>query len=107
MSARHANLLKHLLCISDGSLSDMLKKCEDTNLHGLLEKEISKLDESFPLAIDATMIEIVLLEIRKRISARRNRRLIDVCLLPISSMIRGNNVSSVSLNIISMNTAHR
>ena len=45
MNARHANLLKHLLCISDGSLSDMLKKCEDTNLHGLLEKEIAKLDE--------------------------------------------------------------
>jgi hypothetical protein len=45
MSALPDNLLKHLLCISEGSLGDMLKKCEDANLHGLLEREIAKLDE--------------------------------------------------------------
>jgi hypothetical protein len=45
MSARHANLLKHLLCITNGSLNDLIKKCEDNNLNILLEKEISKLDE--------------------------------------------------------------
>jgi len=45
MPTRHANLLKHLLCVNNGPLSDLLKKCDDTNLNGLLEKEISKLDE--------------------------------------------------------------
>jgi hypothetical protein len=43
--SRHANLLKHLLCVTDGSLNDLIKKCEDTNLNGLLEKDLSKLDE--------------------------------------------------------------
>ncbi|CAF5144687.1 unnamed protein product, partial [Rotaria magnacalcarata] len=41
---RHANLLKHLLCISNGSIGALIAKCEDTNLQGLLEKELAKLD---------------------------------------------------------------
>ncbi|CAF3780097.1 unnamed protein product [Rotaria magnacalcarata] len=41
---RHANLLKHLLCISNGSIDALIAKCEDTNLQGLLEKELAKLD---------------------------------------------------------------
>ena len=44
MSARHANLLKHLLCVTTGSLDQLIEKCEDANLKVLLEKEISKLD---------------------------------------------------------------
>ncbi|CAF0755920.1 unnamed protein product [Rotaria sordida] len=44
LPARHANLLKHLLCITNGSLDDLIKKCEDTNLNGILEKELSKID---------------------------------------------------------------
>lgn len=44
MLARNANLLKHLLCINNGTLDELVKKCEDTNLNGLLEKELSKLD---------------------------------------------------------------
>ncbi len=45
ISARHANLLKHLLCVTNGSLNDLIKKCEDVNLNALIEKEISKLNE--------------------------------------------------------------
>ncbi len=45
MSARHANILKHLLCVINGSLNDLVKKCEDVNFNALLEKTISKLDE--------------------------------------------------------------
>ncbi|CAF0830559.1 unnamed protein product [Adineta ricciae] len=45
--ARNANLLKHLLCINNGTLDELVKKCEDTNLNGLLEKELSKLDQQF------------------------------------------------------------
>jgi len=45
ISARHANLLKHLLCVTNGPLNDLIKKCEDSNLNILLEKEISKIDE--------------------------------------------------------------
>lgn len=43
--ARQANLLKHLLCITNDSLEDLIAKCEDSNLKPLLEKEISKLDK--------------------------------------------------------------
>ncbi|CAF4332847.1 unnamed protein product [Rotaria socialis] len=41
---RHANLLKHLLCINNGSIDALIAKCEDANLQGLLEKELAKLD---------------------------------------------------------------
>ncbi|CAF2904464.1 unnamed protein product [Rotaria sp. Silwood2] len=44
ITARHANLLKHLLCIINGSLDELIKKCEDTNLSGILEKELSTVD---------------------------------------------------------------
>ncbi|CAF3727570.1 unnamed protein product [Adineta steineri] len=54
MSARHANLLKHLLCTNNGSLSDLMKKCEDTNLNGLLEKEISKIDNEIKNSLTNT-----------------------------------------------------
>jgi hypothetical protein len=45
MIPRNANLLKHLLCVNNGPLDDLIKKCEDTNINISLEKEISKLDE--------------------------------------------------------------
>jgi len=45
MPTRHANLLKQLLAVNTGPVSELLKKGEDTNLNGLLEKEISKRDE--------------------------------------------------------------
>jgi hypothetical protein len=43
--ARHANLLKHLLCVTNGPVNDLIKKCDDGNLSPLLEKELAKLDE--------------------------------------------------------------
>ncbi len=36
--------MKHLLCVTNGSIDDLIKKCEDANLSPLLEKELSKLD---------------------------------------------------------------
>lgn len=44
LPGRHANLLKHLFCIGQGPLNETLKKCEDANLLGILEKETTKLD---------------------------------------------------------------
>lgn len=43
--ARHINILKHLLCVTNDSIDDLLKKCEDTNLNAIFEKELSKLDQ--------------------------------------------------------------
>lgn len=43
--ARHANLLKHLLCVTNGSIDELINKCEDNNLKTLLEKDIAKLDQ--------------------------------------------------------------
>ena len=45
LTARNANLLKHLLCINDGRPNDLIKHCEEGNLNGLLGKEIAKLNE--------------------------------------------------------------
>ena len=43
--ARHANLIKHLLCVTNDSFDDLIKKCDDGNLSPILEKEISKLNK--------------------------------------------------------------
>jgi len=42
--ARQANLLKHLLCVTNGSVDELINKCEDINLKTLLEKDLGKLD---------------------------------------------------------------
>lgn len=44
LPARQANLLKHLLCVTNGSIDELINKCEDSSLKSLLEKDLARLD---------------------------------------------------------------